>query len=71
MAEKKNSVEATVRTIRRLTRKKYPAEEKVRIVLEGLRGKTSIGVCIGGRASRRTYNTARARTSLRRGNSDW
>jgi transposase len=42
MAEKKESVEATVRTIRRVTRKKYSAEEKVRIVLEGLRGETSI-----------------------------
>ena len=42
MAEKKESAEATVRTIRRVTRKKYSAEEKVRIVLEGLRGETSI-----------------------------
>ena len=42
MAEKKESVEAAVRTIRRVTRKKYSAEEKVRIVLEGLRGETSI-----------------------------
>jgi transposase len=38
MAEQKKSVEATVRNIRRATRKKYTAEEKVRIVLEGLRG---------------------------------
>ena len=42
MAEKKESVETTVRTIRRVTRKKYSAEEKVRIVLEGLRGETSV-----------------------------
>ena len=42
MAEKKESAEAAVRTIRRVTRKKYSAEEKVRIVLEGLRGETSI-----------------------------
>jgi transposase len=40
MAEEKvSSVEATVREIRRKTRKKYNAEEKMRIVLEGLRGK--------------------------------
>jgi len=32
------AVEATVREIRRKTRKKYSAEDKVRIVLEGLRG---------------------------------
>jgi len=42
MAERKESVEAAVRTIRRVTRKKYSAEEKVQIVLEGLRGETSI-----------------------------
>jgi transposase len=46
MAEKKEGAEATVRTIRRVTRKKYSAEENVRIVLEGLRGETSIaGLC--------------------------
>lgn len=38
MAEKKPSVEATVKNIRRKTRKKYSAEEKIRIVLEGMRG---------------------------------
>ena len=43
MAEEKvSSVETTVREIRRKTRKKYNAEEKMRIVLEGLRGETSI-----------------------------
>ena len=39
---KKESVEKTVRQIRQQTRKKYTAEEKIRIVLEGLRGETSI-----------------------------
>ena len=33
---------ATVRDIRRATRKNYSAEEKIRIVLEGLRGEESI-----------------------------
>ena len=42
MAEENASVEATVREIRRKTRKKYSAEEKVRIVLEGLRGESKI-----------------------------
>ena len=38
MAEETTSkVEATMREIRRRSRKKYSAEEKVRIVLEGLR----------------------------------
>jgi len=41
MTEKK-SVEKTVREIRRKTRKKYSAEEKIRIVLEGLRGEGTI-----------------------------
>ena len=39
---KKESVEKTVRQIRQQTRKKYTAEEKIRIVLEGLRGETAI-----------------------------
>lgn len=39
---KKNSTESTVREIRLKTRKKYSAEEKIRIVLEGLRGESSI-----------------------------
>ncbi len=38
----KRSVENTVRDIRRRTRKKYSAEEKIRIILEGLRGEESI-----------------------------
>ena len=42
MTEKKQSVEATVKNIRRQNKKKYSAEEKIRIVLEGLRGEMSI-----------------------------
>ena len=42
MMTKKRSVEKTVRDIRRHTRKKYSAEEKIRIVLEGLRGEDTI-----------------------------
>ena len=38
----KVSVEKAVRDIRRETRRKYSAEEKIRIVLEGLRGEESI-----------------------------
>ena len=37
MMRKKRSAEKTVRDIRRATRKHYSAEEKIRIVLEGLR----------------------------------
>ena len=35
-------MESAVRTTRRVTRKKYSAMEKVRIVLEGLPGETSV-----------------------------
>ncbi len=42
MKTNRRSVEKTVRDIRRRTRKKYSAEEKIRIVLEGLRGEESI-----------------------------
>jgi len=38
----KSTSESTVRDIRRRTRTKYSAEEKIRIVLDGLRGEDSI-----------------------------
>jgi len=38
----KSAPESVVRDIKRITRKKYSAEEKIRIVLEGLRGEESI-----------------------------
>src|SRR5689334_3096132 len=40
--EEKVSAEKVIRDIRRETRRKYSAEEKIRIVLEGLRGEDSI-----------------------------
>ena len=40
--ENTQSVESTVGEIRRKTRKKYSPEEKLRIVVEGLRGEDSI-----------------------------
>ena len=42
MSSKKQSAELKVKEIRRHTRKKYSAEEKIRIVLEGIRGEDSI-----------------------------
>ena len=39
---KKQSTEAAVRDIRRRTRRKFSPEEKIRIVLEGLRGEQSV-----------------------------
>lgn len=40
--EEKQSTESIVKEIKRKTRKKYSSEEKIRIVLEGLRGEDSI-----------------------------
>jgi transposase-like protein len=40
--QKKQSTESAVREIRRRTRRKFSPEEKIRIVLEGLRGEQSI-----------------------------
>ena len=39
---KAGSTEKVVREIRRRTRRKFSAEEKIRIVLEGLRGEESV-----------------------------
>ena len=39
---KNDPAERTVRDIRRKTRKQYTAEEKIRIVVSGLRGEESI-----------------------------
>jgi transposase len=41
-AKKKQSSEAAVREIRRRARRRFSAEEKIRIVLEGLRGEVSV-----------------------------
>jgi len=41
MSEKRDP-ERVVREIKRKTRRKFSAEEKIRIVLEGLRGEESI-----------------------------
>ncbi len=40
--QKKQSSEAAVREIRRRTRRKFSPEEKIRIVLDGLRGEQSV-----------------------------
>jgi len=40
--KKKQTSEVTVREIRRRTRRKFSPEEKIRIVLEGLRGEIAL-----------------------------
>lgn len=42
MAKKKEIVEQNTRNIRRKTRKQYSSEEKIRIVLEGFRGESTL-----------------------------
>jgi transposase len=42
MAQKKQTSEKKIKEIRRKTRKRYTAEEKIRIVIDGLRGEDSI-----------------------------
>lgn len=42
MNSKSQTAELKVKEIRRHTRKKYSAEEKIRIVIDGLRGESSI-----------------------------
>ena len=42
MMRTKSIAEKTIRDIRRATRRHYSAEEKIRIVLEGLRGEDTI-----------------------------
>ena len=40
------SAEKVVQDIRRKTRRRFSAEEKIRIVLEGMRGEESIAGCV-------------------------
>ena len=68
---KKASTEATVRNIRRRAKQKYSAEEKIRSVLEGLRGiKRSLSSAAGKRSTR-TCITAGAKISWKRGKHVW
>ena len=42
MGKEKDSAQRTIDAIRRKTRRQHSAEEKIRIVLEGLRGEETI-----------------------------
>ena len=44
-----SNTEKTVKDIRRKTRRKFSTEEKIRIVLDGLRGESSLPSCAAGR----------------------
>ena len=53
-----DSAEKTVRDIRRATRRRHSAEDKIRIVLEGLRGEGSIAAAPGARSRSASGRTA-------------
>lgn len=54
--KKKEEAEVTVRNIRRQTRKRYSAEDKIRIVIQGLQGESSIAeLCRQEGISQATY----------------
>ena len=60
-----------VKNIRRATRRRFSAEDKIRIVLEGLRGEDSIAELCRREGIVRTSITAGRKTFSRPGRSDW
>ncbi len=56
--------EKTIKDIRRATRKHYSAEDKIRIVLEGLRGEDSIAAICRREGSPRAFIIAGRRALL-------
>jgi len=67
----KEPAEKVVKNIRRATRKRHSAEEKIRIVLEGLRGEDSIAELCRREGSTRTSTIAGRRSSSKLGRSAW
>ena len=67
----KQPAEDAIKAIRRATRRHFSAEDKICIVLEGLRGEDSIAERAGARGSSRTFIIAGRRTFSRRGRSAW
>ncbi len=66
------AAERTIKDIRRQTRKRYSPEEKIRIVLAGLRGEDSIAeLCRQEGIAQGLYFTAGPKSSLRLGRSGW
>ena len=58
-----SNTEKTVKDIRRNTRRKFSTEEKIRIVLDGLRGESSIAELCRREGINPNLYTAGARTS--------
>ena len=64
-APEKRPAEDAIKDIRRATRRRFSAEEKIRVVLEGLRGEESIAELCRREASPRRYTMAGRKSSLR------
>ena len=67
----KPSSEKVIKDIRRFTRKQYRAEEKIRIVLDGLRGEESIAALCRCEGSPRASITTGQRSSSKPARSGW
>jgi len=67
----KSPGEKIVKDIKRATRKHYSSEEKIRIVLDGLRGEDSMLNCAVAKGSRRASITNGQRTSWRLASDGW
>jgi ribosomal protein L31E len=67
----KKPAEQVVKDIRRATRRQFSAEEKIRIVLEGLRGEESIAELCRREGSSRTSIIAGRRISSKPARSGW
>ena len=67
-SETRGTSEQVVKDIRRATRKQYSAEEKIRIVLDGLRGEYSIAELCRREGIAESHITAGRRNSSRLAN---
>src|SRR5271163_1333664 len=67
----KAPAEQVVKEVGRATRRQFSAEEKIRIVLEGLRGEDSIAELSVARGSSRIFITAGRRSSSRPARNGW
>ena len=67
----RDSAERAVRDIRRATRRQYTAEEKIRIVLEGLRGEDSIAELCRKEGINQNLAIAGPKSSSKRARSAW
>src|SRR5580704_7219036 len=67
----KEPAEQVVKDIRRATRRQFSAEEKIRVVLEGLRGRKASLSSAAERGSSRTSIIAGRRTSWKPARGGW